>query len=87
MYKLLRYNREKLRLKKKKRASIGKLFYRLKISGKLSRSKTPSGDELKLSVSGGGLGVPEEGREGVAGGVPGGEVRTDGHQPGPVVRV
>ena len=37
--------------------------------------------------SGGRLGVPDQGREGVAGGLQGGEVRPDGHQPGPVVGV
>ena len=53
MYKLLHYSSEKLRLKKKKRASIGKLFYRLKISGKLSRcgsGYTLSGDKLTVCV-------------------------------------
>ena len=63
---------EKLLLEKRKK-SIGELFCRCEISGKLSGP-----------CAGAGLPVPAEGGPGVAGGLQGGEVRPDGHQPGPV---
>ena len=57
------------------------MFYRLKISEKLSVTETLTDCVLP---PGAGVGVPGQVRAGVGGGEQGGEVRPDGHQPGAV---